>query len=368
MVKLSIPGHINFVNKPSIRIKDIARKANVSIGTVDRVLHNRGRVSEEVRQKVLQIIEELDYQPNMIARTLGANRTYRIVALLPDGEIDPYWQESQNGIEKAAKELQLYGVQISQYIFNQHDVHLFIEKATSIIELNPDGILVAPVFYRESLPFFEQWHALNIPFVLFNTHIQESNPLSYIGQDAYQSGFLAGKLLHYGQPGACTFLVAHIAEDIANSAHLLGKERGFREYFSLNPELAGSYKVISADLKEPGTIAFFHQLDRLLDHYPDLKGIFVTTSKAYEIATYLQHMPERHIRLVGYDLLEKNITFLDEGLIDFIINQNPQGQGYWGIQYLADHLVFKKKVALRKNLPLDIITKENLAYYLEAGQ
>ena len=356
------------MNKPTIRIKDIAQKANVSIGTVDRVLHNRGRVSEEVRVKILQIIEELDYQPNMIARTLGTNRTYRIAALIPDGTIDPYWQESQNGIEKAGKELQIYGVQITQYRFNQHDVQAFIDQATALAQANPDGILVAPVFYRESLPFFEQWHALSIPFVLFNTQIEESNSLSYIGQDAFQSGSLAGKLLHYGQPEGCTFLVAHIAEDIANSAHLLGKEKGFRAYFSQQPALASSYKVISADLKEPGDISFFHQLDRLLDHYPDMKGIFVTTSKAYEIATYLQHTPERNIRLVGYDLLEKNLAFMEEGLIDFIINQNPQGQGYWGIQFLADHLVFKKKVALRKNLPLDIITRENLAYYLEAAQ
>jgi LacI family transcriptional regulator len=128
---------------------------------------------------------------------------------------------------------------------------------------------------------------------------------------------------------------------------LLGKEKGFREYFSHNLSLAGMYKVISADLRDPGGIAFFHQLDRLLDHYPDLRGIFVTTSKAYEIATYLQHMPQRNIRLVGYDLTERNIAFLEEGSIDFIINQNPQGQGYWGATYLADHLVFKKKVAPR---------------------
>jgi LacI family transcriptional regulator len=356
------------VNRHSIRIKDIAQKANVSIGTVDRVLHNRGRVSEEVRIKVLQIIEELNYQPNMIARTLGSNRIYHIAALTPDGAADPYWQESLKGIAKAGKELQQYGVQISRYVFDHHEVQSFIEKAGEVTRLQPDAILIAPVFYRESLPFFEQWHALNIPFVLFNTQIQESMPLSYIGQDAYQSGFLAGKLLHYGQPEAGTFLVAHIAEDIANSAHLLGKEQGFRAYFTQKPALAGSYKVISADLKDPGNISFFHQLDRLLDHYPDLKGIFVTTSKAYEIATYLQHMPERKIRLVGYDLLAKNITFLEEGLIDFIINQNPLGQGYWGITYLADHLVFKKKVAARKNLSLDIITRENLPYHIETEE
>jgi LacI family transcriptional regulator len=360
---------IQSVNKhTTIRIKDIAQKANVSIGTVDRVLHNRGRVSEEVRIKVLQIIEELNYQPNMIARTLGSNRTYTLAALTPDASMDEYWQKIQSGIEKASKELQAFGVKVSRHMFNRQEVNSFVTKAREVTELRPDGILVAPVFYRESLPFFEQWHALNIPFVQFNTQIEHSKPLSFIGQDAYQSGFLAGKLLHYGQPEPATFVVAHIAEDTGNSAHLLGKEKGFREYFTSHMAPSAGYKIISADLKDPGGISFFHQLDRLLDHYPDLKGIFVTTSKAYEIATYLQHMPERHIRLVGYDLTGKNIVFLEEGLIDFLINQNPQGQGYWGVTYLGDHLVFKKKVAPRKNLPLDIVTRENLSYYIENAQ
>ena len=94
------------MNKGIVRIKDIAEKANVSVGTVDRVIHNRGRVSEEARQKVLQTLQELDYQPNLIARTLGANRSYRIAALIPDPDPGPVLagspprhSESHSGME-----------------------------------------------------------------------------------------------------------------------------------------------------------------------------------------------------------------------------------------------------------------------------
>ena len=67
----------------TIRIKDIALKAKVSTGTVDRVLHNRGRVSAKVQEKVLKIIKEMDYEPNLIARALGSKKTYHIAALFP---------------------------------------------------------------------------------------------------------------------------------------------------------------------------------------------------------------------------------------------------------------------------------------------
>ncbi|RYE20651.1 MAG: LacI family transcriptional regulator, partial [Sphingobacteriaceae bacterium] len=57
------------MQKANVRIKDIALKANVSTGTVDRVLHNRGNVNEKVKEKVLKIINEMNYEPNFIART-----------------------------------------------------------------------------------------------------------------------------------------------------------------------------------------------------------------------------------------------------------------------------------------------------------
>jgi len=50
---------------PVIRIKDVALKANVSTGTVDRVIHNRGRVAKDVKERVLKIIKKLNYEPNL---------------------------------------------------------------------------------------------------------------------------------------------------------------------------------------------------------------------------------------------------------------------------------------------------------------
>ncbi|RYY14527.1 MAG: LacI family transcriptional regulator, partial [Cytophagaceae bacterium] len=220
------------MGKNAVRIKDIAARANVSVGTVDRVLHNRGRVAEEVRQKVLRMMKELDYEPNLLARTLGSNRTYRLAAIQPDHTRDPYWQAPWEGLEKAARELQPYGVQLTVYSYELAEVNSFREQAEAATCSQPDGILIAPLFYRESLAFFERWQQQRIPYVLFNSYIAEVPALSYVGQDSYQSGFLAGKLAQVGQPGPGTYVVAHVAEDIANAVHISQKERGFRDYFA----------------------------------------------------------------------------------------------------------------------------------------
>ena len=57
-------------------IKDIARMAGVSAGTVDRVLHNRGDVSPKSKAKVQKVLDEIHYQPNVFAIGLAAKKKY----------------------------------------------------------------------------------------------------------------------------------------------------------------------------------------------------------------------------------------------------------------------------------------------------
>ena len=66
-----------------IRIKDIAERAGVSVGTVDRVLHNRPNVSTKARQKVEEALRERNYKPNAYASALAYNKSYAFYLLLP---------------------------------------------------------------------------------------------------------------------------------------------------------------------------------------------------------------------------------------------------------------------------------------------
>ncbi len=78
-------------------IKDIALMAGVSIGTVDRVLHNRGRVSAATRIKVKEIAKKINYKPNLIARSLVINKERTISLLVPDQQ-DEFWKEAWEGV------------------------------------------------------------------------------------------------------------------------------------------------------------------------------------------------------------------------------------------------------------------------------
>jgi LacI family transcriptional regulator len=348
----------------NIRIKDIARLAGVSAGTVDRVLHNRGRVSDEALKKITEVMEQIDYKPNLIARTLGSNKKYNVAVLLPDPALDPYWDQANTGIVQAQLEWNQYGVTVDLFLYDLLDKNSFQETAQKVLSANPDGIVAAPIFYHESLPVFQLFKDKEIPYVLFNTNIPEVNPMSFIGQDLYQSGRVGAELMNIGQQEPGTFAVLHIDEDIHDSIHLSEKEKGFRDFFVERNKTGFNIVDFTLNPKEP---TFKNQLKDLLANNA-LKGIFVSTSKGTAVtAAMLKEFGKEKIRLIGYDLLEENLEYLRSGVIDFLINQNPKRQVNLGISHLINHLMFKRNVPERDLFPLEVITTENVDSYLGSG-
>jgi LacI family transcriptional regulator len=354
------------MNAKNVRIKDIAQLSGVSVGTVDRVLHNRGRVSEEALKKVLNVLDQIDYKPNVIARTLGSNKTYTIAALIPDPSQDPYWALSKAGIDQAQAEWLRYGVNVVPYFFDLYEKSSFQEVAEAITVDHPDGILIAPIFYHETLPYFKRFKSVGIPYVLFNTNIENIESLSFIGQDLYQSGKVGGELMDLALHGESGVLaVLHINEDLGNSVHLAEKERGFREYFQLKK--TGACKIITLNLYNPSNATVEQQLEGLLKE-PLLKGIFVSTSKStFLIASFLDRSHKAGIKLIGYDMLEENVHYMQKGIVNFLINQNPKRQAFLGVNHLVSHLILKKPAPANDLLPLEIISPENVQSYLNSG-
>ncbi|HEX8041853.1 MAG TPA: LacI family DNA-binding transcriptional regulator [Chryseosolibacter sp.] len=350
----------------TVRIKDIAQLSGVSVGTVDRVLHNRGKVSDVARKKVLSILGQIDYKPNVIARTLGSNKTYRIAALMPNPEQDPYWAFSKAGIDQAQAEWLRYGLNVVPYFFNLYDKDSFNSVAEAVADSHPDGILIAPIFYHETLPYFNRFQEMGIPCVLFNTQIEQVPSLSFIGQDLYQSGRVGGELMDLclrGESGSVAVL--HLNEDLGNSVHLAEKERGFRDYFENAKH--SRFEVKTLNVYNPPASMFEDQLGAFLEDL-SVRGIFVSTSKAtYLIASYLERKKKTWIRLIGYDMLEENIRFMKHGVINFLINQNPKRQAFLGIQHLVSHLILKRTPPDSDLLPLEIISPENIHSYLQSG-
>ena len=82
-------------------IKDIAQRAGISYSSVSRALNGKKGVSEETRQKVSKIAEEMEYSPNALARGLVQKQTGTIGLILPD-IANPFYPELVRGVEERA--------------------------------------------------------------------------------------------------------------------------------------------------------------------------------------------------------------------------------------------------------------------------
>lgn len=349
-----------------IRIKDVAKYAGVSTGTVDRVIHKRGKVSAKVEEKVLKAIEELGFEVNPVASALASNKSYRIAVLLPDFQEDPYWEQPYAGIEEAKKEVQNFPLNIKYYFFKLMNPNDFRKQAIKVLKDKPDGVLFSPLFLKEGKRFLDKCAALEIPSVLINTNIQSSKKLAYIGQDSYQSGVLAARLLNFGMFRKSTVIIMNLTKGSTNAQHLIEKKEGFQNYFEQNtPKKVEVVNLEFEEFNTPKKLKSF--LQRTIKKYPNLSGIFFTNSRAYKAIDCLDEKFAKKINIIGFDLINNNINYLQNNKINFLINQNPIEQGYLGIQCFHKYFVEKKEIAPIQYLPLDIVVKENVQYYQKRG-
>ncbi len=340
-------------------LKDIAELAHVSRGTVDRVVHGRGKVSKEAYSRVKQVLDKIDYQPNLVAQSLRKGVLHEIAVLMPGYNYEKYWKKPLLGVEKATNEYTPIGINIRTFLFNPSDSGSYREKYTKILNGRFSAVLVAPFFYKESLVFFEACKKSGLPYFTFNTYIENSGAVTHVGQDLVRSGRTAGSLMHKVLADGDEYLVVHINEELENSMHMQDKESGFRQFLAEAGVAPGQIHVLNIDISEKLEPPLLQKLGEV----DALKGIYVTNSKVWMIAGILQqHELDR--LLIGYDLLDENIQYLNAGKIDYLIFQNPQLQTSLGIQTIIDYLLFKQEIPDKTFFPVEIVIRENLKEFI----
>lgn len=149
-----------------IRIKDVAESAHVSNATVSRVLANKPYIREEIRQRVLQAVETLGYQPDRVARTLR-NQSSQIIGLIISDIQNPFFTSLVRAVEDQAYARQ-YAVFLCNSDENPDKEALYIDL---MVSEKVAGVIVVPA--RGTATALEKLRKARIPLVLVDRQIQE---------------------------------------------------------------------------------------------------------------------------------------------------------------------------------------------------
>lgn len=190
------------MSKNSLTIRDIARMAEVSRSTVSLVLNNSPKVHSATRQKVLDIIEEVGYYPNHIARSLVSRKSRTIVVILPKIShlfTDLYFAETLNGILDALKEKEhdlLIQVADKNYIKRKDYFKVFRERRAEggifLGNLNTDYYIKEVADARFPICLVNN-SILGVPRVLADNVTGAFNAVEHLVEQGHQRiGFIKG--------------------------------------------------------------------------------------------------------------------------------------------------------------------------------
>lgn len=267
-------------------IHDVAKIANVSVTTVSRVLNNRGYISEATRTNVYKAMEELNYQPNEIARSLLRKQS-NVIGLIIPSVSHPFFSELTNYVENYA-----YGLGFKILLCNSQ---LDKAKEKDYIEMlkrnRVDGIIMG----SHTLQVEEYVH-LKSPIVTIDRQI--SSDIPYISSDNFTGGSLAAELL---VNKGCK-KIAHICGNL--ELQLLANRRT-EAFQAIMKEKGIPHMIIQTDMNVFDQAQYEQMIHRLLQEHPDIDGIFATSDiiaafAVKECAAAGKRIPSE-VKIIGYD-------------------------------------------------------------------
>lgn len=267
-------------------LKDVARESGLTVGTVSRVLNNRGYISEQTRSKVYEVMKKLNYQPNEMARSLSKQQSNTIGLIVPH-IMHPYFAKMISCIEAAA-----YRNGFKVLLFNskgkdtKEDEYIEMCRSARVA-----GIILCSDTYKT-----ERFKDLGCPLITVERFMGEGT--AGVECDNYQGGYLATqhlvergckRLLHFG--GVADHPMP--ADERFRAFEDVCKRYGV-EYYCVNPE-EGAYSEMT----------YYESIVRMMEEHPGVDGVFassdVIAAQVLKVCREKGIKVPEELKVVGFD-------------------------------------------------------------------
>lgn len=335
-------------------IKEIASLAGVSRGTVDRVLNHRGSVNPQTEQKILEIVQALDYKPNKAGIVLAARKKNLKLGVVLLGLNTVFYDDILSGVRTRAEELSDYNCSV---IIRQTDYNLE-QQLNAIDELLDEGInglALSPYNDPAVREKINRLYDMGVPVVTLNTDIENSRRIAYIGSHFYRSGETAGGLMHLMTHG-----LVHVGIISGSRNILCHTERiaGFSHAISAY----GNIRIVDTVNNNDDEKESYRLTTALLGSHPEINALYFTAGGVYGgCRAIMDSSRYDNITVITYDMVNTTREYIEKGLISATICQQPFLQGSKPLTILFTYLTTGELPAVENDyVDIDIRIKENL--------
>ena len=351
-----------------VTLKQIAEIANVSRGTVDRVIHGRYGVDPKTRSRVMKVIEDIGYNPNIMAKALqGMQTSFKIGAIVPS-ENNPFYIEVNEGITQAARAVEPYGMEVIRLKMEEMTPAHQVARIKELQQAGVCGIMLVPIdddAVRERLNRLPQ----SVPVITFNSDIEGTNRLCFVGNDHTQAGRVAAQMMSIVMPDRGK--VATLISQRDMRAHM-ERVSGFCEFF--RDERGNDVEIIGPFSNYEREQASYDLVRSLISSVEGLTGIYVAGGGQQAAARALAESGcAGKVHMICHDLLPETLKYLRQRVVDFTLGQEAFMQGFFPVMLFRDYHMFARKPAderfltridIRSRLNLDTTDSERMTYHL----
>ena len=315
-----------------VTIKQIADMCGVSRGTVDRVLNNRGNVKPEKRKRVLEVMRELNYQPNPAGKALAARKNHPVIGVLLRSEGNAFFNDVIHGMDRAASSYAIYGLTVRYYPMKGYD----IDKQLHLMEQmkgKVNALIISPIDDPRIAAAIDSLVADGIFVITVVSDIDSSQRRAYVGSDYFNGGETACALLEIllGKKASVGLVMG--------SRQVLGHRlrlEGFRHRMERLPDFTIAGIVENGD----DEICSYERTKELLQEHPDISAMFCMAGGVYGACRAVMQLPEEKQPLViAFDSVPTTVEMMRCGIVKAILFQHPTRQGRLSVQLAFEYLV-----------------------------
>jgi len=338
-------------------VRDLARLANVSLGTVDRALNGRGEIKEATRQRILSLARENGYVPNLTARALSFSRSSLKIGLcvprepryfydqIRAGFMDEVHSYSHIGLESIYRPIEKLGSPASRQV-------------RALLHSGIDALVITAGISSELDSLIEEAEEKrNVRVVYFGVGSPSGRRSSGVSVDAELSGAMAAELMAKAVPARSKVAIVTGSLALANHHE---KVESFQASFSRECPGGKVVKIVE-ELADPRKA--YEKTLRLLREHRQLAGIYVTTSISIPVCKAVESKGlAGKVKIVSTDIFAESAPWFANGTIYAALYQNPYRQGQTAVRLILENFLngepfppvfhIEPVIALRSNLKL----------------
>ncbi len=304
--------------------KDVARAAGVSASTVDRVLNGRGGVDPDKERRVVEWARKLKLDRALKHRSA---RTLRIAVLIqaPD---NPFYAEVQNAFAAANRAYGEFNIQFLLHHFDAGRPSILPRTVRDLGE-GLDGLILT-VPQSDAVAEAIREVSARVPVVTLATDVRDCGRHAYVGPDDRRAGRVAGNLMgrFLAPSGGDIVMIAGLLSLIGNEEREMGFRSVLRERY---PECRVAVVLESQERAErAGELV----RDALLAN-PNIRGVYSVSAGAPVVVAALKALGREDVVFITHELTPDRRELLRQGLIDAIIDQNPEFEVRAAIETMA---------------------------------